>query len=527
MDRRRFLAASGAITGFTAAATTFGPGFWQAALAAPAVPGPGPYGDLVPSNLDGVLLPAGFTARVVAVAGVPVGATNDAAVPFVWPPFPDGTATFAAPGGGWVLACNSEVPRLRELRDELGLPLAVTSGGASALVFDADGNVTDAYEILTGTDGNCAGGATPWDTWLSCEEPQIEPATNGVWARGAVFECDPYVPGQGVPYPAMGLFKHEAVAIDPVHGHAFLTEDESDGTFYRFVPTDYPDLSAGVLQVPRLDDRGSVTWHDVADPLATDTRTVDQVPGTARFDGGEGIWYDEGYVYFTTKNDHRVWVHDIARQTITLLYDAADHATTPLGPDAPGGTSVDNVTVSPSGDLFVAEDGGNLEVVLITADTREVAPVLRLVGDNHAGSEICGPSFSPDGTRLYFSSQRRSIAPAGIGDPTGVAPIFGNGMGVTYEVTGPFRTQRVGIAAVGAAGVPEPMAPVSPAPAGSVHTPDPAAAPEPPPARSPVAPVADGGVMPATGAGATATGLLALAAAARLRRGGGDVEVER
>lgn len=480
------------------------------------MPGPGPYGELVASNLAGVLLPAGFTARIVAVGGVPVGVTQQSTIAFVWPPFPDGSATYPAEDGGWILACNSEVPRSQFLREQLGVPVGVTAGGCSSIRFAPDGEVVDAYSILTGTDGNCAGGTTPWDTWLSCEEPQVEPEFNMTFARGAVFECDPYLAGEGTAYPAMGLFKHEGVAIDPVNQHAFLTEDEPDGTFYRYVPTTYPDLSTGTLQVPQVDAAGNVIWLNVPDPLAVDTRTVEQVPDTTRFDGGEGIWYDEGYVYFTTKNDHRVWVHDIANQTIFVLYDYADDPSSPLGPASEGDTSVDNVTVSLSGDLFVAEDGGNLEICIITADTREVAAVMRLEGDNHAGSEITGPSFSPDGSRLYFSSQRGSILPFGVDDPTGALPIFGNGLGITYEVTGPFRTQRVGIAAVGASGRPEPM----PAPSATPSTPSAPASPAPAPSPTQVAPAAPSGQpsLPTTGAGAAAAGLLATGLAAALRR---------
>ena len=147
------------------------------------------------------------------------------------------------------------------------------------------------------------------------------------------------------------------------------------------------------------------------------------------FDGGEGVWFDSDHVYFTTKGDDRVWDLDVAAQQLSILYDAAV-----LGADAPL-TGVDNLVVSRSGDIFVAEDGGNLEIVVITTE-REVAPVLRLVG--HDLSELTGPAFSPDGSRLYFSSQRGT-----------------DGRGVTFEVSGPFRTTRSAAPVTGKMPVPK------------------------------------------------------------------------
>jgi MYXO-CTERM domain-containing protein len=196
----------------------------------------------------------------------------------------------------------------------------------------------------------------------------------------------------------MGEFTHEAAAVDPDRRCVYLTHDRPDGRLWRFTPRRYPDLAEGVLEVARVED-GAVRW----------------VPGPrdgTRFNGGEGAWYDGGWLYFTTKGDNRVWSLDCARDRLGVVYDGG-------GP--PDG--VDNVTVSAAGDLYVAEDGGDMQVVVITVEG-EVAPVVQVVG--HDGSEITGPAFSPDGTRLYFSSQR---GPEGGAGGTG---------GVTYEVTGPF-----------------------------------------------------------------------------------------
>lgn len=386
MERRSFL--RGAVVGTSAAA--FGFTLWQgAASAAPAQPGPGPYGALGPADANGILLPAGFTSRVIARSGQKVGSTS-----YTWHSAPDGGACFPD-GSGWIYVSNSEIN---------------PSGGAGAVRFSSTGAITGAYRILSNTRQNCAGGRTPWNTWLSCEEVSL----------GHVYETDPYGVKAAVRRDAMGRFKHEAAAADPVRKVVYLTEDESDGCLYRFVPTTWGDLSAGTLQVlvASTAASGSFTWANVPDPDGSPTATRNQVAGAKRFNGGEGCHYADGKVWFTTKGDNRLWLLDPAARTYALAYDDSLVA----GGSAPL-TGVDNVTGAASGDLFVAEDGGNMEICVITPDD-VVAPFLRVTGQ--ASSEICGPAFSPDGTRLYFSSQRGTTG--------------SSSAGITYEVTGPFRT---------------------------------------------------------------------------------------
>ncbi|MFD5342072.1 alkaline phosphatase PhoX [Streptomyces hawaiiensis] len=358
-----------------------------AASAPPAQPGTGPYGPLGAPDTNGIRLPGGFTSRVIARSGQRVGTTS-----YTWHNAPDGGACYAD-GTGWIYVSNSEIN---------------PSGGASAVRFSSTGAITGAYRILSNTRQNCAGGKTPWNTWLSCEEVD----------RGYVYETDPWGAKAAVRRDAMGRFKHEAAAADPVRRVVYLTEDVTDGCFYRFRPTTWGDLSAGTLEVlvAGSGTSGPVTWARVPDPTGA-TATRNQVSGAKRFNGGEGCYYANDTCWFTTKGDNRVWQYNAAAQTVELAYDDSlvTSGTAPL-------TGVDNVTGSASGDLFVAEDGGSMEICVITpADV--VAPFLRV--DGQSGSEITGPAFSPDGTRLYFSSQRGTSG--------------GSSGGITYEVTGPFR----------------------------------------------------------------------------------------
>jgi hypothetical protein len=348
-------------------------------------------GALQPADALGLMLPAGFSARIVARSGEKVEGTD-----FAWHPAPDGGATFLAEDGGYVYVSNAE---------------SLFAGGVSALRFGKDGTLLDAYKILEGTEVNCAGGPTPWGTWLSCEEK----------TAGQVWECDPFGGVEAVAHPALGLFAHEAVTVDPVRNQLYLTEDEEDGRFYRFTPDALidgrPDLAAGKLEVMRVvaGEEGPVEWLELPDPSAAIGFTRHQVADSTPFDGGEGVWFHEGIVYFTTKGDHRVWAYDIELDDLVIVYDR-DTAPDPIL------AGVDNITVTAAGDVLVCEDSADMQIVALTPNG--LVPLVQIIGQDE--SEMTGVALDPYRQRLYFSSQR--------GESGGVL----GEEGLTYEVTGPF-----------------------------------------------------------------------------------------
>jgi len=376
----------------------------------------GPYGALRAPDANGLRLPPGFTSRVIGRAGQPVAGGST-----LWHSFPDGAGTFPTSDGGWILVSNSENPPPTDVPGVAAAGDGLAS--VTAIRFRPDGSIASARRILgpaTRARSLCAGGPTPWGTWLACEELEEVATPVSPFRAGRVFECDPTGTHSPVVRRAMGLFKHEMATCDPDEKRIYLSEDQDDGFLYRFTPTRWGDLSRGTLEAARVRS-GKVTWLRIPDPLASSAPLRRQVAATP-FAGGEGILYSKGVVYLATKGDERIWAYSTCDGTIRELYDPADMTSPALG-------GVDNLQIHPRrGDLYVAEDGDDMQVVAITP-RRELFVVAQATGPQHGApsdspvptaSEITGIAFSPKGDRLYFSSQR------------------GFGLGITYEVRGPF-----------------------------------------------------------------------------------------
>lgn len=423
-------------------------------------------GPLMAADSNGIEMPAGFTSKILAEFNMPVLAGNT----FVWHSDPDGGGTFRTDDGGWIYVSNSEArdgttfgqsreqaaadfdndvsftpqdPTAGSLEDNMQLPTGATldplRGGVSALRFDANGTLIDAYPIERQTTTNCSGGATPWGTWINGEEIQ----------DGYMFECSPMRDGgDAVRLDKFGRKGHEMVAIDPDGKAIYHTEDAGgNDRFYRniFSDTAWPDPDAAgniarpdmndttlqVLFVPAgkaaaLNGPTPIVWNDITDVVTPQPEQYDDSVST-EFEGNEGVWYLDGFVFFSTKSDNSIWVIDVAANTIENIFNDDD-----MNNGAEPMTGVDNICMTLDGEMLVVEDGGFMRCMVLLPD-RTVVPLFRLPGDPGL-TEVTGIAIGPTGDKLYVSGQRSSTA----SPDTGTAP---NGGGVTYEITMPFSVR--------------------------------------------------------------------------------------
>jgi secreted PhoX family phosphatase len=412
------------------------------------------YGPLAPAldattGLALLELPAGFRYMTLGWTGDPM----DNGRPL--PGKHDGMAAFQARDGLVALVRNHEVlaPAPGAKTPAFGSrPYdAEAGGGTTTTLFDPTAErVVSVTPSLSGTLVNCAGGPTPWGSWLSCEETLLDPKRNPATTKphGFIFE----VPHDGVstalPLTAMGRFWHEAIAIDPTTGIVYETEDRTAGGLYRFIPKKRGQLAeGGTLQAlaikgrPRFDSRVGqprdahyeVEWVDIPEPdrahvdeAAWDTRGVFQQGldrGAATFGRLEGASFGGGRLFVTATNSGdakmgQVWEHDPERGTLRLVIESPGQDVLAMP---------DNIALSPRGGLALCEYGPTVPRVqgltrdgqlLILARNNVVLNGERngLRGDFRA-FEFAGATYSPDGRWLFVNAQNP---------------------GVTFAITGPW-----------------------------------------------------------------------------------------
>ena len=410
----------------------------------------GPLSPKLPTTIDprfssvidlaaaGALLevPAGFEYAAFHVSGMQMSDGK------LCPSDHDGMSWFQGPRGTHLLVQNHELSPgeddgsgftggtgLQNAYDKFdgdGGP-GIGAGGTSTIVVDNLGRPLRDFVSLAGTIRNCAGGPTPWGSWISCEENVTVPADNPAVTQKHGFNFE--VPARGglvdpVPLIEMGRFNHEAVAVDPATGYVYETEDRGDSCIYRYKPNQPGNLAAGgelevltlvdgpqdtrtgvlgLLNQPLQVQWVSLTQNGVNTNPDTDSLRFDaQALNGAIFARGEGAWAGNDKIYWVCTSggdagNGQVWCYDDRDETLTLFVESTDE--TEL--DNP-----DNITIGSDGSLYLMEDGGGEQFIV---GVTPAGGLFQLVRNNLNNSEFAGGCFSGDGTKLFFNIQTPGI----------------------------------------------------------------------------------------------------------------------
>ncbi len=421
-------------------------------------------------------LPEGFRYQVISQIGQTM---SDG---LLVPGLPDAMGTFEGPDGTTIIVRNHELDPSKKNGSPYGegqrlagrLPRAKfydagfggyhSYGGTTTIVYDTrTGTVEKEFLSLAGTIRNCAGGPTPWGSWITCEETAERASDrhgeNRVFERdhGYNFEVPASAtPGLADPVPlrAMGRFMHEAVCVHPDTGIVYQTEDRHDGLVYRFVPNTPGKLrDGGKLQAlsikgklsldtrnwqkqkVAIGERLEVEWIDMdnVESPDDDLRKRGFAKGAARFARGEGMWWgaladgSPASAYFACTSGGRINKGQIWRYTPSAAEGTDGEAKEPgvlelfIEPNDAGLVdNADNITVSPFGDLVICEDGADEQFLVgVTPEGR----IYKIGRNARSTSEFAGACFSPDGTTMFVNIQTA---------------------GLTLAITGPWESRRTG-----------------------------------------------------------------------------------
>lgn len=407
------------------------------------------YGQLKKDPLGVVDLPEGFSYKIIST----VGEVMDDG--FLLPGKPDGMAAFPLDKNRCVVVRNHELSPSQYAKEgpfgksnellssikpdqiyDFGNGELPAVGGTTNFIFNIkEGKIEKQFLSLVGTNRNCAGGATPWGTWLTCEEDTTKAGgEKGHMEKnhGYVFEVpatDEVKINAPIPIKSLGRFNHEAVCIDPETGIVYLTEDTHDSLIYRFLPNEIGDLQKGgklqALKIkgqPKFDTRNwdnqnmaigrqyAVEWIDLenVDSEEDDLRYRGFEAGAAIFARGEGIWFGENEFYFActsggNKKNGQIFRYKVSNAEGTQKEkEMPSHLELFVQPDNNDLMSYcDNLTVAPWGDVVLCEDTRSPRVIGITKDGK-LYPIAHNVG--HA-SEFAGGCFSPDGSTFFVNIQ--------------------------------------------------------------------------------------------------------------------------
>ena len=376
------------------------------------------------------------------------------------PDYADGMASFKGKNGRIILVRNHEIGRFKNIEKILDKnPVYKNSnyinknkaliydtgkngpccGGTSTIVYNPKTQkIENEYMSLLGTLVNCAGGITPWGTWISCEETVDIKSKDLIKNHGYNFEVTPYEHtklNNAIPLKAMGRFRHEAVAIDPITSIAYQTEDREDGLIYQFIPNIKEQYWKGgslkALTIKNNNSNDTRNWSkqnfiknklynidwlslDNVDSPKDDLRYRAAAKGAILFARPEGMWYDNNYIYFTCTSGGKnklgqIWKINLKNQTLELIFES--HNSNVM-------KACDNITIAPWGDVIICEDGKGRDRIIGVKKNGETYIIAENILNR---SEFAGVNFSPDGSILFVNIYSPTMTIAITGPWKGVA----------------------------------------------------------------------------------------------------------
>ncbi|MEQ9461741.1 MAG: DUF839 domain-containing protein [Phycisphaeraceae bacterium] len=412
------------------------------------------YGPLMPDPAGVLSLPEGFSYRIISRLGEVM---DDG---LLVPGMHDGMAALPGPDGKTIVVRNHEMQPTQTNESPFGPDGRLMSkidrsllydgetpclGGTTTLVYDTKTGQLDKHFLsLAGTIRNCAGGPTPWGSWITCEESVTAKGNGFAENHGYNFDVPASVTPRlekPVALKAMGRMNHEAIAVDPKTGIVYQTEDRGDGLIYRFIPNVAGKLAqGGKLQALALVDHASadtfnytnrdgshrglhipvrealsVRWVDIENVEAPkdDLRFQGYGKGAARFARGEGMWYGNDSIFFACTSGGSKRGGQVFRYVPSRFEGTPDEARFPgrlelyIEPDDRGVLDMaDNLTIAPWGDVVICEDGADEQFVVgVTPEGQ----VYKLAKNTISSSEFAGACFSPDGSTMFVNIQKNGL----------------------------------------------------------------------------------------------------------------------
>ncbi len=333
---------------------------------------------------------------------------------------------------------------------------------------------------VIGTNSNCSGGITPWNTFITCEEnydgffgeteydennkATHRPSRSG-WENfyeyppehyGWVVEVNPK-DGTAQKHVALGRFAHECCTLYELKDKrvvAYTGDDKNSEHLYKFISSKPGSLKEGTLYVADTVNGKwlSLNWETQAvlkekfkgqTEVLVRAREAAKLVGATELNRPEDIEIDPvtGNIFVTLTNNKDkgdyhgsiLKIEETAGAFDALTFKASTYK---AGGEENGFSCPDNLAFDLSGNLWITSDMSgssmnredkpympfkNNSLFVIPRYGKDAGKVIR-VASAPKDAELTGPWFSPDGKTLFLSVQHPGEQTEDIKNPTSKWP---------------------------------------------------------------------------------------------------------